>query len=690
MSLTTLSVGEELETIITDDFGFKPVNSTLLNLVTTSKGGNHETEDKSRKIPYVNQRCLSINEKYFIVSDGLTSHVRIGELDKLRSKLFNNNVEEDNDDIPFLFDNELPNDTIISVESFTDNVNIFYVITQLGKIYQLDISTGVKNDWGQSSKSLNTNIAMCKKQNGSLIILCENGDLLQYNVSTSALTTVANNVEYFDILQTEKIVYSINTEIYIYSVKSKCVVQKFSVSIDAEEEYDNGEQEQPEPLKCLVVEFISNKTFLVVYGTTDTNSEDGDFYNHKIFIIDIENNSVEQTYDVIPPFAQSLRKPTLYKAICVNLNNTYKETVVFASSCSSELSIITVETASNKIATQIPDQDSNRAILPMDPVTDNDTTPIGMALDCWNTDLPILSPCPGVDSATELPLIYVLNNLGQLQAFALFSMQSIKDTTLSLKDTIKLYSGDYFSNTEVEHAITSLDSNLINDSDKLKSSTPNIGLIGDATVESPFDKPVFGAPSFGFNATNNNAESPFGKPAFGAPSFGSNATNNNAESPFGKPAFGTSTATDETKESPFSKPVFGASSFGTSTDTDENKESPFDKPVFGAPSFGSIATNNNAESPFGKPPFGTSTTIDENKESPFGKPVFGAPSFGSIATNSNAESPFGKPAFGTSTATRSEEHTSELQSLTTISYAVFCLKKKKIISLLILDTTHST
>src|SRR3546814_10150876 len=45
------------------------------------------------------------------------------------------------------------------------------------------------------------------------------------------------------------------------------------------------------------------------------------------------------------------------------------------------------------------------------------------------------------------------------------------------------------------------------------------------------------------------------------------------------------------------------------------------------------------------------------------------------------------PAFSTSstrtlpsartTATRSEEHTSELQSLMRISYAVFCLKKKK-------------
>src|SRR3546814_7156073 len=32
---------------------------------------------------------------------------------------------------------------------------------------------------------------------------------------------------------------------------------------------------------------------------------------------------------------------------------------------------------------------------------------------------------------------------------------------------------------------------------------------------------------------------------------------------------------------------------------------------------------------------------------------------------------------GTPTAERSEEHTSELQSLMRISYAVFCLKKKK-------------
>src|SRR3546814_6474997 len=38
----------------------------------------------------------------------------------------------------------------------------------------------------------------------------------------------------------------------------------------------------------------------------------------------------------------------------------------------------------------------------------------------------------------------------------------------------------------------------------------------------------------------------------------------------------------------------------------------------------------------------------------------------------------GRPEASTSRSARSEEHTSELQSLMRISYAVFCLKKKKI------------
>src|SRR3546814_5533799 len=41
-------------------------------------------------------------------------------------------------------------------------------------------------------------------------------------------------------------------------------------------------------------------------------------------------------------------------------------------------------------------------------------------------------------------------------------------------------------------------------------------------------------------------------------------------------------------------------------------------------------------------------------------------------------------------ASRSEEHTSELQSLMRISYAVFCLKKKKIINSIPLSLTLAT
>src|SRR3546814_6479039 len=44
---------------------------------------------------------------------------------------------------------------------------------------------------------------------------------------------------------------------------------------------------------------------------------------------------------------------------------------------------------------------------------------------------------------------------------------------------------------------------------------------------------------------------------------------------------------------------------------------------------------------------------------------------------------------GLSTTVRSEEHTSELQSLMRISYAVFCLKKKKTIRMLHITSTAS-
>src|SRR3546814_10522209 len=48
-----------------------------------------------------------------------------------------------------------------------------------------------------------------------------------------------------------------------------------------------------------------------------------------------------------------------------------------------------------------------------------------------------------------------------------------------------------------------------------------------------------------------------------------------------------------------------------------------------------------------------------------------------IRTDSKATTSPASPSSFSTTITRSEEHTSELQSLMRISYAVFCLKKKK-------------
>src|SRR3546814_2350519 len=53
------------------------------------------------------------------------------------------------------------------------------------------------------------------------------------------------------------------------------------------------------------------------------------------------------------------------------------------------------------------------------------------------------------------------------------------------------------------------------------------------------------------------------------------------------------------------------------------------------------------------------------------------PRRGAAPYPSDARAAFRHPSLACPARTRSEEHTSELQSLMRISYAVFCLKKKK-------------
>src|SRR3546814_4957910 len=55
---------------------------------------------------------------------------------------------------------------------------------------------------------------------------------------------------------------------------------------------------------------------------------------------------------------------------------------------------------------------------------------------------------------------------------------------------------------------------------------------------------------------------------------------------------------------------------------------------------------------------------------------FPRPEYSRLAAGQAAKRSFHRPAAGAASKRRSEEHTSELQSLMRNSYAVFCLKKK--------------
>src|SRR3546814_6715569 len=76
--------------------------------------------------------------------------------------------------------------------------------------------------------------------------------------------------------------------------------------------------------------------------------------------------------------------------------------------------------------------------------------------------------------------------------------------------------------------------------------------------------------------------------------------------------------------------------------------------------FRSLAPNDSFSAPSGQPSVPNGQSADENQVSST-----------SVSRVSVASGP------ACARACRSEEHTSELQSLMRISYAVFCLKKKK-------------
>src|SRR3546814_3883673 len=95
----------------------------------------------------------------------------------------------------------------------------------------------------------------------------------------------------------------------------------------------------------------------------------------------------------------------------------------------------------------------------------------------------------------------------------------------------------------------------------------------------------------------------------------------------------------------------------------------------------SATADNSSSGIIGQPPaFTSSSTLSPPADGRFNPVdrIQGPPAPCPRRPAAAAAGPRPRPVDATAVAIRSEEHTSELQSLMRISYAVFCLKKKKI------------
>ena len=581
----------------------------------------------------------------------------------------------------------------VNTKEFPSNVvGVFFVASTLCAVLEDGVIwvTEVPDYSWKEHSSTDSNAVSCTVFNGKLFVLGENNILNKVDLSTKGTTKQLTSIEKcVDLASTEDKLYILHKNGNV-TVLNKSLVESSTIekpSLD-------------DPSEPISINVLSSNHLLVSYGEpVDTVEEEDIMYDLTAYIVDLNTKQFTPSMDIAPPYSTVKRNPSYYTQTLFEITKQLPYLFVVGSACASEISIAT--------SSQVfkPDQDAACAILPINPNSDNDTQPVGIALDLFSKGT-VFEPCSGVDSADNLPLLYVLTNLGELYCWALYHHTALQDTSFSLDQSrshyLKLFKDlsvtdgsllsakvesqssagaiiEEPSKSETKEAPTSQGgSSILGTTDAFSKGfsfgtptlTPspvgssNSGSSNNNTIansSSAFGKPAFGKPAFGSSAFGQNDTAPkfgesisaptssgaFGKPTFGNSTFGANTTPSATESAFGKPEFGASTTTG-TNDSPFGKPAFGANTTESS---------------FGKPTFGASAATGTTESPFGKPAFGGSTA-----DSPFGKPAFGAnattgttdspfgkPAFGASATTSTNESPFGKPAFSASSTTSTNE-----------------------------------
>ena len=191
-----------------------------------------------------------------------------------------------------------------------------------------------------------------------------------------------------------------------------------------------------EPNEPLSINALSESSLLVSYGEPVDASEEDIMYDLTVYFVNVNTKSFTPSMDIAPPYSTVKRNPSYYSQTLYQLAQQLPHLFVIGSSCASELSIATPNVMYK------PDQDAACAILPINPETDNDTQPIGMALDVFSSGT-VYEPCSGVEAADNLPILYVLTNLGELFCWALFHHSALQNSSFTLEPTKTQYAVSY-------------------------------------------------------------------------------------------------------------------------------------------------------------------------------------------------------------------------------------------------------
>lgn len=685
-------LGEEIRTITSEDFGFKKLGQATI------------LPSYNEQLPFASLQNLDISnsKSLYVASSG--GKVVIGKLQLLRDFIQNDSSSE----ISFLWERSLTN--VIMVKILSDDRAI--IVTKNGAVYSVDLTNlGEPQECYTFSKPL---LQVCLFLQNSLLALDLDGELLVYSFdASSSPSSLLRGITSFDTFRNEIFVllkdFSVQNYNLIDDNKSMSLKSQFSTPSELNEDL----QEQYIPLS---INALNKKQLLVVFGESISETAEDVMYDHKMFIVTHASNEVifQESFDITPAFGSVLRYPTYYNTSLPYLTPDHAQVNILTSACSSEVTIWD----SNEVIQ--PSQDSERAVLPISKITDNDTNPVGVSLDVTTNGI-VANPCPGVDSVEKLPLIYILNNEGDLQIVGLYHSSAIKKQHYNLEELKEgiIKQNDTERPTEIgTQAEKEVDSEFKVVTEPLSEakiippsmSTPapqisGLTLTGDEDEEKVKAKPSFaglskpmskekansvpsvsfGQTGFGSSGSGAGSGAAFGQTGFGTPSgtfgqtgFGSSGANTS----FGRPSFGNSgsggsfgqpSVQNSGQTAAFQNPSFKSLSSGDSNFS----ESAFGKPAFGQSAvhnpFISSTGNANSESPFATLNSSIAKPVKEEFQSPeFGKAGFGTSSFnsgfnlsstGNSTSEDKPKSSFAsgsdKPAFGTPSFAKHNTSTSD-------------------------------